>query len=116
MSEAEQYYRSKYPRIGKLTHMDNEIISILEGYEIALKKGQKLPLKVSNKSETLKGNYRQCFLDWKSKYFTYVPKTYDYKTKSSKEIYTLNDLHKSYEKAMLKSPFKQPNPTSVNNN
>lgn len=68
------------------------------------------------KRELLKGNYRQCFIDWKNKYFTYAPKTYDYKAKNSKGIYTLNDLHKSYEKAMLKSPFKQPKPTSLNKN
>ena len=60
---------------------------------------------VTQRSELLKGDYKQEFTDWKNKYFAYKPKTYDYKSKNSKERYTLSDLHKRYEKAMLESPF-----------
>jgi len=28
----EEYYRSKYPKVNKLTHIDNEIIELLDNY------------------------------------------------------------------------------------
>lgn len=60
---------------------------------------------VSQQGELLKGDYNQRFIDWKTKYFLYKPKTYEYKYKNSKERYTLTELHERYERAMLESPF-----------
>jgi len=59
---------------------------------------------VTQRSEQLKGDYRQHFLDWKNKYFTCKPTMYEY-VNSSNEKYTIKDLHKRYERAMLQSPF-----------
>jgi tRNA uridine 5-carbamoylmethylation protein Kti12 len=60
---------------------------------------------INQRSEQLKGDYRQTFIDWKIKFFTYKPKTYEYISNNSKERYTLADLHNRYQKAMLESPF-----------
>ncbi len=51
--------------------------------------------------------YKQSFIDRFNKYFEYKPKTYEYIGKNSKRRYTLDDLHKEYEKAMGETPFNR---------
>ena len=51
--------------------------------------------------------YKQSFIDRFNKYFEYKPKTYEYVGKNSKREYTLDDLHKEYEKAMGETPFNR---------
>jgi len=51
--------------------------------------------------------YKQSFIDRFNKYFEYKPKTYEYVSKNSKREYTLDDLHKEYEKAMGETPFNR---------
>lgn len=86
---------------------DIQFISDLEDYIFSLEERiEALTIqRVSQQRELLKGDYSQRFIDWKTKYFLYRPKTYEYKSKNSKERYTLTDLHKRYERAMLESPF-----------
>ena len=42
MENAEIFYRLKYPKVDELSHMDNEIIGLLQGYEQHINQGQKL--------------------------------------------------------------------------
>ena len=60
---------------------------------------------VTMRSEQLKGNYKQSFLDWKSKYFIYEPTNYEYKSIKKRDDYMLHDLHRKYRRAMGESPF-----------
>jgi hypothetical protein len=46
MKNAEIFYRLKYPKVDKLSHMDNEIIGLLEGYEQHINQGQSLPIDI----------------------------------------------------------------------
>ncbi len=50
-------------------------------------------------------SYSSEFLKWRNRFFEYKPKTYEYRTKDGKKEYTITQLHKYYEKAMLESPF-----------
>lgn len=94
--------RDSYANLTAEHTTEKEFENIIEAMEIV--KNLIIPI-VSQRSELLKGDYRQTFIDWKNKYFAYKPKTYDYKSKNSKERHTLADLHRRYERAMLESPF-----------
>ena len=60
---------------------------------------------VNIKSEVLKGDYTNHFLDWKSRFFEYNPMVIEYEKRGTSERYTIKNLEKKYEIAMLQTPF-----------
>lgn len=60
-------------------------------------------LALCSSSLPLKEKYTPEFEDWRNRFFEYKPKTFEYVSKQKKEYFTLKDLVRKYEKAMITS-------------
>ena len=98
-------YREEYCRENGLMYIKPENTSMNDYVEFLENKLNEA-INYSQCSIQLKGGkYTQNFIDYVEKFFKYKPKVYEWVSKDGKREYTHKQLCKSYEKAMLESPF-----------
>ena len=89
-------------------HLSSEELQVLMDEVINLHRDifrKPLVLQQTDCYVQLKGEYTAHFIEWRDRFFDEDMKILEYKSKSKGNRYTVEELEKMYNKAMLQSPF-----------